>query len=175
MVSYPFPEIELEDECEPEFQYSDLSLIFKSISTPVVLPKLGNILEPVLIPIIPELKSIISPIHIPSVNENQDSISFHPFELAQISRIILTFWQVILFSEIELMQDCDLDPQIGHSISLFDSIITLVSLRDFFHIPESILNHVSVHCEIELPIFYDHISLIGKVCEYQFFGLDPIF
>ena len=37
------------------------------------------------------------------------------------------------------------------------------------------MNSVPVHCEIKSPIFYDHIPLIGKVCEYQFFGLDPIF
>ena len=37
------------------------------------------------------------------------------------------------------------------------------------------MNPVSVHREIESPIFYDHISLLGKVCEHQFFGLDTIF
>ena len=39
----------------------------------------------------------------------------------------------------------------------------------------SILNPVPVHCEIESPISYDHTSLMGKVCEHQLFGLDPIF
>ena len=62
-----------------------------------------------------------------------------------------------------------------NSISLFDSIVTLISLPDFFSIPESTLNPVLVHREIESPIFYDHIPLMGKVCEHQFFGLDPIF
>ena len=28
---------------------------------------------------------------------------------------------------------------------------------------------------MESPISYDHISLLGKVCEYQLFGLDPVF
>ena len=37
------------------------------------------------------------------------------------------------------------------------------------------MNFVPVHCEIESPISYDHTSLMGKVCEHQFFGLDPIF
>ena len=83
LASYPFPEIELEDECEPELQVSDSSPFIESLSTPVVLPKLSNVLEPVLIPILPELESIISPIHIPSVDKNQDSISLHPFKLAQ--------------------------------------------------------------------------------------------
>ena len=81
LTSYPIPKIELEVECEPDLQFSDLSLILESISTPVVLPKLSNILELILIPI-PELESTISPIHIPSVDENQDSIFLHPFELA---------------------------------------------------------------------------------------------
>jgi len=53
--------------------------------------------------------------------------------------------------------------------------MTPVSLPDFFSIPESTLNLVSVHYEIESPISYDHTSLMEKVCEHQFFGLDPIF
>ena len=40
LASYLIPEIELEDECEPELQFSDSSPILESISTPVVLPKL---------------------------------------------------------------------------------------------------------------------------------------
>ena len=83
MASYQFSEIELEDEWEHELQFSNSSPILESISTPIVLPKLSNVLEPVLITIIPELDSIISSIHIPSVDENQDSISLHQFELAQ--------------------------------------------------------------------------------------------
>ena len=37
------------------------------------------------------------------------------------------------------------------------------------------MNPVPVHCAIESPISYDHTSLMGKVCEHQFFSLDPIF
>jgi len=37
------------------------------------------------------------------------------------------------------------------------------------------LNPVPVRCEIESPISYDHTSLMVKVCEHQFFCLDPIF
>jgi len=37
------------------------------------------------------------------------------------------------------------------------------------------LNPVPVHREIGSPISYDHTSLMGKVCEHQFFALDPIF
>ena len=49
LACYLFFEIELEDECEPEFQFSNSSPILESISTHVVLPELSNILEPVLI------------------------------------------------------------------------------------------------------------------------------
>ena len=28
---------------------------------------------------------------------------------------------------------------------------------------------------MESPISHDHTSFLGKVCEYHFFGLDPIF
>ena len=37
------------------------------------------------------------------------------------------------------------------------------------------MNPVPVHREIESPISHHHTSLLGKVCEYQFLGLDPIF
>ena len=77
------------------------------------------------------------------------------------------------FPEIELELKSDLESQVDDFILLFDSIMTSVSLLDFFSIPESTLNPVPVHCEIESPISYDHT--MGKVCEHQFFGLDPIF
>ena len=134
LANYPFPEIELEDECEPELQFSDSSPILESISTPVVLSKLSNVLEPVLIPIIPELESIIPPIHIPFVDENQDSISLHSFELAQKFENPLDILASYPFSEIELEleSDSESEPQVGNSISLFDSIMTPISLSDFF-------------------------------------------
>ena len=53
--------------------------------------------------------------------------------------------------------------------------MTPVSLSDFFSISESTLNPVPVHREMESPISYDHTSLMGTVCEHQFFDLDPIF
>ena len=59
------------------------------------------------------------------------------------------------FSETELELECDPDPQVSNSISLFDSIMTPVFLPNFFHIPESILNLVPIHREIESPISYD--------------------
>ena len=79
-----------------------------------MLPKLSNILEPVLIPIISELESIISHIHIPSVDENQDSISFHPFELAQNFENHLDILPSHPFPEIELEYEYNPDPQVGN-------------------------------------------------------------
>ena len=79
------------------------------------------------------------------------------------------------FPEIKLELESDPEPHVGDSISLFDSIMILVSLPDFFTIPELTLNHVLVHCEIGSPISYDHTSMMEKVCEHQFFGLEPIF
>jgi len=76
------------------------------------------------------------------------------------------------FPEIELEQECNPDPHVCNFISLFDSITTMVSLPDSFYKPESILNPVPVNYEIESPIIYDHIPLMGKVCEQQFLGLD---
>ena len=94
--------------------------------------------------------------------ENQDSISAHQIELDQISSFespvdILASY---LFSEIELEHKCDPEPQIGNSIPLLDSIMTLVSLTDFLHYSESVLDPVLLHREIESPIFYtQHIEL----------------
>jgi len=72
-----------------------------------VLPKLSDVLELVLIPILPELESIFSPIHIPSVDENQDSISLHPFELTQSFENHLDILASYPFLEIELELEYD--------------------------------------------------------------------
>ena len=127
MTSYPFPEIEVEDKCEPEFQFSNSSPILESILTPVVLPELSNVLESVLIPIISELESIISP-----MDDNQDSISLHPFELAQNFKNHLDILASYPFFKIELELESDPKPQVGNSISHFDSLMTPVSYSDFF-------------------------------------------
>ena len=92
LTSYPFPEIELEDKCESELQFSDSSLILESISTPVVLPKLSNILEPVLIPIISELESSFHPFTFLPWTKIKIQFSSIHLNLPKISRTILTFW-----------------------------------------------------------------------------------
>ena len=65
---------------------------------------------------------------------SQDSISEHTFKLDQTPSyenrlgILVSF----PFPKIELELESDPEPQVGNSISLFDSIMTPVSLSDFF-------------------------------------------
>ena len=96
-----------------------------------MLPVISDVLEPVLIPILPKLESIISPIHIPFVDKNQNSISLHPFELAKNFENHLDTLASYPFPKIELELESDPEPQVGNFISLFDSIMTPVSLPDF--------------------------------------------
>ena len=64
------------------------------------------------------------------------------------------------FPEIELKYEYDSEPQLGNSISLPDSILTEIFLLDFRIFSESTLDPVSIHHEIESPIFYDqHLEL----------------
>ena len=77
---------------------------------------------------------------------NPASISEHTFELVHTpsyeNRLdILVSYP---FPEIEIKPECDLEPHVSNSISLFDSIMTPVSLPDFFSIPKSTLNPVPV-------------------------------
>ena len=85
LISYPFPETELEDEFEPELQFSDP---IESISTPVVLPKLSNILELVLIPIISKLDQhqILDSYPIPEI-ELEDECE-HELQFSDLSPIL---------------------------------------------------------------------------------------
>ena len=55
---------------------------------------------------------------------------------------------------IELENKCDPESQLDNTIPLSESIMTLVSSPDCNSFSESILDHVPVHREIELPIFY---------------------
>ena len=86
--------------------------------------------------------------------EKQDSI----FELAQTPNFENDIDSLASYSfpEIELKNDYDPDPQLGYSILLPDSIMTPVSSSDFNNFPESTLDPVPIHNEIESPIFYDH-------------------
>ena len=88
-------------------------------------------------------------------------IRFQSFELIQT----LNFENDIdslasyLFPKIELENEYDPELQLGNSVLLPDSIMTLVSSLDFNLFPESTLDPVPIHREIESPIFDDHIEL----------------
>ena len=66
------------------------------------------------------------------MDENQDSISLHPFELAQNFENHIDILASYPFPEIEIEHESDPESQVGNSISLFDSIMTPVFLLDFF-------------------------------------------
>ena len=66
---------------------------------------------------------------------SQDSISVHPFELDQTSNIenLIDILVSFPFPEIELEHEYDSKSQLGISISLLESILTLVSFPHFNH------------------------------------------
>jgi len=82
---------------------------------------------------------------------NQDSISAHPFELDQHQNFEnhVDMLASYPFHEIELDNECDPEPKLGNSIPLPDSIMTPMSLPNFNPFPESVLDPVPVHREIE--------------------------
>ena len=81
------------------------------------------------------------------------------------------------FKEIELKHECDIDSQFYDSVSNFDSILTPISLPDYNSFPQSALNPVPIHHELESPILQAHIPLWENKYELdlQLVGLDPIF
>ena len=81
----------------------------------------------------PDISNFIDLTHESWCFKNQDSISLNPFELDQNQHFenhidILARYP---FSKIELEYKCDLEPQLGNSIPLLDSILTPISLSDF--------------------------------------------
>ena len=92
---------------------------------------------------------------------NQDSISEQPLELAQTPNFKKDIDSLASFPfpEIELENEYDPETQFSDSILLPDSIMTPVSSPDFDLFPESTLDPVPIHNEIESPIFEDHINL----------------
>ena len=78
------------------------------------------------------------------------------------------------FNEIELGCECDPDPQACDLVSIFECIVTLVSLPNLDQFSELTFTYVPINLEIESPILDSHISLLGKECESPFFDLDPI-
>jgi len=78
------------------------------------------------------------------------------------------------FNEIELECECDPDPQPCDSVSIFESMLTPVSLPNLNQFSEPTFISIPIHLEIEAPILDSHIPLLGRECESQFFDLDPI-
>ena len=117
------------------------------------------------------------------VLENKVSFQHNHLNLpkVQILKVTLTVCQVIPFPEIELENKYDHEPQLSDSIQLLDSIMTPVSLPDFNLFPESALDPVPIHHEIESPIFDDHIELdqfytfespIDKLASSHFYDIE---
>jgi len=69
LASFPFNEIELDYECEPDPQPCDSVLIFKSMLTLISLTDLDSFLEPTLIPISIDLETKLPNLdsHIPLI------------------------------------------------------------------------------------------------------------
>ena len=69
---------------------------------------------------------------------NPDSISEHTFELDHTPSYEnrLDTLASYPFPEIETEPECDPEPHVSDPISLFDSLMTPVSLPEFFSIPE---------------------------------------
>ena len=114
MVSYPFPEIELENEYDHEPQLSDSILLPDSIMTLVSLPDFNLFSESTLDPV-PIHNKIESPIfddHHIKLNQ------FHTFE-SPIDKFASSH-----FYEIELNEKCDLDSQFCDPVQISESILT---------------------------------------------------
>jgi len=81
LTSFHFNEIELEDECDTDFQYCDSVSLFESILIPVSLPVLDPILKPTLIPIPVELEHELTILdsHIPLLR-NECELEFYDLD-----------------------------------------------------------------------------------------------
>ena len=80
---------------------------------------------------------------------NQDSISPHHLELQKSQ----TFdkWVSFHFKKFELEYECDPDPQLCDSISIFEFILTPISLPNLDPIFEPTLVPVPIELEIKPP------------------------
>jgi len=104
---------------------------------------------------------------------NQDSISPHNFELNQYQHIdkLASFH----INEIELEDKCDTDFQCCDSFSLFESMLTPVSLPDLDPFLKPTLIPIPIELEHELPMLDNHISLLRNECELEFYDLDQTY
>jgi len=165
LASYPFPEIELENEYDHEPQLGDLILLPDSIMTPVFSPDFNLFPESTLdlVPIHHEIESPIFYYHHIELDQ------FHTFE-TPIDKLASSH-----FYEIELNEKCDLDCQIYDPVQIPESILTPVLLPNLSNIFESVLIPTPVILKLESPIL-NHIPLLGNegVLEFQLLDLDPL-
>ena len=98
---------------------------------------------------------------------DQDSVSPQNLELDQYQPIdkLASFH----FNEIELEYECEPDPKLCDSISIFESMLTPVSLPKLDPSPKPTLIPVSINFEIEPPLLDSHISLMRKESEIELF------
>ena len=85
-------------------------------------------------------------------------------------------WQIgkFHFNEIELEHECDLNPQFCDSVSIFYSMLTLVSLPDLDHVPEPTLTPVPINLEHEPTILESHIPFMRNECEIYYLIWTPL-
>jgi len=161
LASYPFSEIELENECVPKSQLGNSISLLDSILTPVYLPDFNHFSKSVLNPVLIH-HEIESPIF---QDQHIELDQYHTFE-SSIDKLASFH-----FDEIKLKQECDPDPPFYASIPNFESIVTLVLLHNLTDIFESVLIPMPVILELELPIMQSH----NPLRENEFLDLDPIF
>ena len=143
MASYPFPEIELENEYDLKPQFGDSIILPNSIMTPVSSPDFNLIPESTLdpVPIHHEIESSIFYDHHIELNQ------FHTFE-SPIDKLANSH-----FYEIELNEKCDQDSQICDPVQIPELILTPVLLPDLSNILESVL------IPTPITVSYTHLTL----------------
>jgi len=80
--------------------------------------------------------------------------------------------EIFHFNEIELDYECEPNPQLCDSVSIFDSILILIFLPNLDQFPEPTFIPVPIDLKVESPILNSHIPLMGKECEFQFLDLN---
>ena len=149
LASYPFPEIKLEHEYDPESQLSNSISLPDSIMTEVFLPDFRLFFESTLdhVPIHYEIESQIF------YDQQIELDQFHSFD-SLIDKLTSSH-----FYEIELNKDYDFDPQICDPVQIPESILTPILLPKLRNILESALVFIPVILELESPISESHIPL----------------
>ena len=77
------------------------------------------------------------------------------------------------FKKIEVDCECELDPQLCDSASIFEFMLTPVSLPSLDPITEPTMIPIPIDLKTEPPILDSHIPLMDHECELKFFDLEP--